>query len=76
MPDEEIARSVSDDADWTGIEDIDWSKAEIAVPVNKVPVSIRLDPDIVDFFRKTGRGYQRRMNAVLRHYMEQAKKRA
>ncbi|MBZ0230423.1 MAG: BrnA antitoxin family protein [Bauldia sp.] len=64
--DAEIERSVAGDADWAGLEDIDWSKAEVVVPANKVAISIRLDPDILDFFKDTGPGYQRRINAVLR----------
>ena len=33
-------------------------------------ITIRLDPGIVDFYKKTGRGYQSRINNVLRRYME------
>ncbi|HEY2342624.1 MAG TPA: BrnA antitoxin family protein [Chthoniobacteraceae bacterium] len=45
----------------------------------KKAISIRVDEDVLDFFRKEGEGYQRRINAVLRSYMQQklkAKKRA
>ena len=35
-----------------------------------MPMSLRLDPDILKFFKSRGRGYQTRMNAVLRAYME------
>jgi len=34
----------------------------------KVPVSIRLDQDIVDFFRHSGRGWQSKVNEILREY--------
>jgi uncharacterized protein (DUF4415 family) len=30
---------------------------------------MRIDQDVLDFFRKTGRGYQTRINAVLRSYV-------
>jgi uncharacterized protein (DUF4415 family) len=40
------------------------------VPPLKKPVSIRLDADIIDFFKAQGAGYQTRINAVLRHYVE------
>jgi uncharacterized protein (DUF4415 family) len=33
-------------------------------------MSLRIDPDILAFFKSRGRGYQTRMNAVLRAYME------
>lgn len=32
----------------------------------KIPVTIRLDPDVVDFYRSTGKGWQSRMNDDLR----------
>jgi uncharacterized protein (DUF4415 family) len=35
----------------------------------KQPVTLRLDPDVITWFRKTGAGYQTRINAVLRSYM-------
>jgi uncharacterized protein (DUF4415 family) len=33
-------------------------------------MNLRVDADVVDWFKRTGRGYQTRMNAVLRAYME------
>ncbi len=51
--------------------DIDWSKAVIVVPPKKKAISIRVDPDVLDFFKNQGPGYQRRINAVLRSYVEQ-----
>ena len=49
------------------------------VPARKKAISIRVDEDVLDFFKKQGEGYQRRINAVLRSYMQQkakSKKRA
>lgn len=39
-------------------------------PGKKTQITIRLDPDLVDFFKRSGRGYQSRINNVLRRYME------
>jgi len=39
----------------------------------KSAISLRLDPDVLDWFRTQGPGYQTRMNAVLRAYMEVAR---
>ena len=50
-------------------DDFDWASAEPVTPVRKEPVSIRLDDDLVQYFRSTGKGYQTRINAVLRSYM-------
>jgi len=36
--------------------------------MTKVPVSIRLDQDVVDFFRHSGRGWQTKVNEILRDY--------
>ena len=49
---------------------IDWSKAKLFVPPRKTLVSIRVDDDVLAFFKSQGRGYQTRMNAVLRSYMD------
>lgn len=40
------------------------------LPPQKTPVNIRLDHDIVDFFKNLGPGYQTRINAVLRTFVE------
>ena len=50
-----------------------FARAELHMLQRKKAVSIRLDQDILDWFRKQGRGYQTRMNAVLRAYVEQMK---
>jgi hypothetical protein len=71
MTDEDILANMRDDPDWADFIDVDWSKAKIVVPAPKTSISIRLDADIVDFFKATGKGYQTRINAVLRHYMDE-----
>ncbi|MCD2175929.1 BrnA antitoxin family protein [Rhizobium sp. C4] len=71
MTDEDIERAVRDDPDWAEFIDIDWSKAEWVIPVTKKSISIRLDEDVIDFFKASGKGYQTRINAVLRHYMKE-----
>jgi len=40
-----------------------------AQPTPKVPINIRVDADVLQFFKRRGRGYQTRMNAVLRAFM-------
>lgn len=71
MTDEEIERTMRDDPDWAEFIDIDWSNAEWVIPVTKKSISIRLDEDVIDFFKASGKGYQTRINAVLRHYMKE-----
>jgi uncharacterized protein (DUF4415 family) len=74
--DEEIEALRRDDPDWMEIGDFDWSKAVAVYPIAKNAISIRLDSDVIDFFKAQGRGYQTRINAVLRHYMDEVKKKA
>jgi uncharacterized protein (DUF4415 family) len=47
-----------------------WDEAVPTLPAAKVPISLRVDSDVLDFFREAGPRYQSRMNAVLRSYME------
>jgi uncharacterized protein (DUF4415 family) len=46
----------------------------LVIPPKKQAISIRLDQDVLDFFKQDGGGYQRRINAVLRSYMQQKRK--
>lgn len=76
--------------DWKRIdamrdEDIDLSDSPelgpdffanaILWPGPKRQITLRLDPDVLKFFRKQGRGYQTTINAVLRKYMEAQERR-
>jgi uncharacterized protein (DUF4415 family) len=74
MTDEEVEAAIASDPDWDEFKDIDWSKAVLVMPARKKAISIRVDEDVLDFFKSEGEGYQRRMNAVLRSYMQQKSK--
>ncbi len=54
----------------------DWTDAVIVRRPSKAALSIRLDDDVVAFFKAGGRGYQTRINAVLRAWMEAQKARS
>ena len=69
LTDAEIEAAVADDPDAVPL-DFDWSEAVVVVPERKTPISIRVDTDVLDFFKSGGAGYQRRINAVLRAYVE------
>ena len=70
LTDEEIEAAVRNDPDAVPL-DVDWSDAVLVIPSKKKAISIRVDEDVLDYFKKQGEGYQRRMNAVLRSYMDQ-----
>src|SRR3954465_10102805 len=53
---------------------IDWSKAEVQPAPGKKPVTLRLDADVLKWFKSRGKGYQTRINAVLRSYKRAADK--
>ena len=50
---------------------MDWISTELPMPRRKVHASIRIDADVFDWFRAQGRGYETRINAILRSYFEQ-----
>jgi uncharacterized protein (DUF4415 family) len=74
LTDEEIEASIANDPDWQEFKDLDWSKVVLVMPPKKKAISIRVDEDVLDYFKKEGAGYQRRINAVLRSYMQQKRK--
>jgi uncharacterized protein (DUF4415 family) len=48
-----------------------WKRARLVMPeAPKKQLTVRLDADVVAWFKSQGRGYQTRMNAVLRSYYE------
>lgn len=74
LTDEQINASIANDPDWS--DDWNWSDAVLVIPPKKKAISIRVDEDVLDYFKHEGAGYQRRMNAVLRSYMEQKSKKS
>jgi uncharacterized protein (DUF4415 family) len=54
---------------------MDMLKLEVNWPRHKQPVNLRIDSDIIEWFRRGGAGYQTRMNAVLRAFVDAQPKR-
>ena len=50
-----------------------WRSARVVMPVGKTSVHLRLDSDVVEWFKATGKGHLTRMNAVLKAYVEAQK---
>lgn len=74
MSDEEIEAAAASDPDAVPFG-LDWSDAELIIP-RKQPVSIRLDEDVLTYFKETGPRYQTRINEVLRRFMKAQKAKA
>jgi uncharacterized protein (DUF4415 family) len=47
-----------------------WKHARVVMPPGKTSAHLRLDTDIVDWFKAAGKGHLTRMNAVLRAYVD------
>jgi uncharacterized protein (DUF4415 family) len=51
-----------------------WERAEVVYPERKTPVSLRIDPDVFEWFKAQGPGHLTRMQTVLRAYVEAKRK--
>ncbi len=58
-----------DTSDIPELDDAFFEKAELRVPA-KQPVTLRIDEDVLAWFKSQGKGYQTRINKLLRQYME------
>ena len=65
MPDEQI-----DYSDAPSLPDAVWMKVSAELPRNKQQITLRLDAEVLNFFKNMGKRYQSRINAVLRSYVE------
>jgi uncharacterized protein (DUF4415 family) len=68
-----------EDIDYGDIPELDdavFAQPLVPWPPNKETITIRVDADVLGWFRRQGRGYQTRMNQVLRRYMDVAGQRA
>jgi uncharacterized protein (DUF4415 family) len=69
---EELAALPDEDIDYSDIPELDeafFRNARLVMPAGKRQVTLRIDADVLDWFRAQGKGYQSRMNAVLRAYV-------
>jgi uncharacterized protein (DUF4415 family) len=74
MTTEEMKKVTDKDIDFSDIPEADaafWASAKVHVPDRpKLPLNVRLDADVVEWFKSQGKGYQTRINAVLRSFYE------
>jgi len=70
----EIEAQIAADPDEAGMI-VDWDSVSTEMPKPKADLHMRIDHDILDYFRKTGKGYQTRINAVLRSYVDHMRSR-
>lgn len=61
------------DIDYTDVPETDedfWKNAKVMLPKNKRQITLRIDDDIIEWFQKKGKGYQTKINAILRSYVD------
>lgn len=73
MSDAEIEAQATADPDEADL-DIDWRTVSVEIPKPKAAVHMRIDRDVLEFFRSAGKGYQTRINAVLKSYVEKMRR--
>ncbi|MGF9692577.1 BrnA antitoxin family protein [Rhizobium sp. 0TCS1.26] len=73
-----MAARADDAIDYSDIPELDerfFATAQLIQPSQKAQITMRLDTDVLEWFRSQGKGYQTRMNAVLKAYMLSQSKR-
>jgi len=71
-------KSIKDkDIDYSDIPELDknfFKNARIEMPVKKKAISLRIDSDVLNWFKKQGEGYQTKINGILKAFMKVYKK--
>lgn len=68
-----LAAMKDKDIDFSDIPELDddfFARAALRMPKGKKQLTVRFDEDMLEWFKAQGKGYQSRMNAVLRAYYE------
>ena len=68
--DEEVRAGIDADPDAHPTDEDFWKGARVVLPRTKETMTIRVDAEVLEWFRKNGKGYQTRINAILRSYMQ------
>lgn len=76
LKDQGRLHATRDDAPELDMPEGFWDDAVIEEPKTKKAVSLRVDVDILEFFKEQGAGHLTRMHSVLRAYVDAQKKRS
>ena len=71
MTEEELEASIDHEEEG----EVDWSTIRAGIPGPMQQLTVRFDQDVIEWFKAQGAGYQTRMNAVLRGYVDAQKQR-
>jgi uncharacterized protein (DUF4415 family) len=72
MSEADLDATIAADSDDPGNDPAFWDRARRVFP-RRERVTLRLDADVLDWFRRQGRGYQARINAILRRHYERSR---
>jgi len=70
LSDSDIHTAVVADPDIIPTDEDFWGKAEIVLPQRKPTITIRIDSEVLAWLKGQGKGYQSRINAILKAYMK------
>jgi uncharacterized protein (DUF4415 family) len=70
LSDADIHAAVAADPDIIPTDETFWDNAEIVLPQRKPTITIRIDAEVLAWLKSQGKGYQSRINAILRAYMK------
>jgi uncharacterized protein (DUF4415 family) len=77
MSDQQTIQNAHEDLDALPADEAFWADAVWRGPTEKkIPIHIRLRPEVLEFFKRSGPGYQQRINRVLEAYVEHQSKSA
>jgi uncharacterized protein (DUF4415 family) len=74
MTEKEIVAAAKSDPDAQPTDLEFWKDANVVLPERKQPVTLRIDQDVLTWFKAQGQRYQSRMNAVLKAYVQAHRK--
>jgi uncharacterized protein (DUF4415 family) len=66
---EDLERIIAEDEDERDLRP-DWTRAKLVLPRARQSVHLRLEQDVIDFFKGGGKGHISRMQAVLKAYVD------
>ncbi len=69
LTDADVEAAIASDPDEAGMV-VDWTAVKMSGPDRKASMTMKVDADVLAFFKGTGRGWQARINAVLRSYVD------
>lgn len=75
----ELAKMPDSKIDYSDIPELGedfWRNAKVKMPEKKKAISLRIDREVLTWFKSKGSGYQSRMSAVLKAYMNANKNRS